>query len=403
MKIGKLIGCIMLVMGTSIGGGILALPIVGIGAGLVPTLLTILFLWAVVLLSGFLFVELTLSFPAHENSFHAIAGKTLGRSGKIVTFISYLFLLYALVAAYISGGGSLLSELLRIGGLSAPGYIYGLLFTVALGSFVIRGVKAVDYLNRIFFSVKVLFLFLTLFLLIPHVNLSQTLIHESHFRYLLAASPIYVCAFGYHILIPTLTNYLHGQSKQIRLVIFLGTFLTMLIYAVWLLDIIGIVSFKQFESFAHNGGSTGEFVAMIMNAAHSRWVDFAINSFANVTITTSFLGVSLSLFDFLADALKRPSHVHGKVIISLLTFLPPLLFALFYPKGFITALGYASLCVSFSLILLPALMVWQLRKKNLGSSYQVFGGYPLLIIISIIAIALILLQVLDQQHLLPIF
>ena len=101
----------MLVMGTSIGGGILALPIVGIGSGFFPTVGLILFLWALVVLSGLLFLELTLSFPAGENNFTSIAYKTFGHGGRIVTFISYLLLLYALVAAYIAGGGSLLSEI----------------------------------------------------------------------------------------------------------------------------------------------------------------------------------------------------------------------------------------------------------------------------------------------------
>ena len=65
MSYGKIIGCIMLVMGTSIGGGILALPMVGIGSGLIPTFGMILFLWALVVLSGLLFLELTHTLLCH--------------------------------------------------------------------------------------------------------------------------------------------------------------------------------------------------------------------------------------------------------------------------------------------------------------------------------------------------
>ena len=89
----------MLVMGTLIGGGVLALPIVGIGSGFIPILCLVLFLWALMIVTGFLFLEVTLSFPTGENSFTSMAYKTLGRGGKIITFISYLLLLYALVAA----------------------------------------------------------------------------------------------------------------------------------------------------------------------------------------------------------------------------------------------------------------------------------------------------------------
>ncbi len=403
MSYGKMIGCIMLVMGTSIGGGILALPMVGIGSGLIPTFGMILFLWALVVLSGLLFLELTLSFPAGENNFTSIATKTLGRGGRIVTFISYLLLLYALVAAYIAGGGSLLSEFFILLNIYISPLYCGLIFLIVLGSFVIHGVKAVDYVNRTFFSFKAVFLILSLFLLAPYIDLSNPLLHESHFRYIWAAAPIYLCAFGYHILIPTLTNYLNHQPKTIRLVIILGTFFTFLIYLFWLFDILGIITIEHFRAFVKNQGSTGEFIAMIMEIVKNKWVSAAINGFANITITTSFLGVSLALYDFLDDALKRPKTLRGKTEISMLCFLPPTLFAIFYPKGFVLALGYAGICVAFSLIMLPALMVWQLRKKKLGSPYRVFGGSLLLFLVFFFGLALILLQILSRWIDLPIF
>ena len=129
----------------------------------------------------------------------------------------------------------------------------------------------------------------------------------------------------------------------------------------------------------------------------------AINGFANITITTSFLGVSLGLFDFLADALQRPNTLRGKFELSALTFLPPILFAIFYPHGFILALGYAAICVAFSHVMLPALIVWQLRKRKIPSPYRVFGGKILLFIVLLAGFLLIILQIMDRWNLLPIF
>ena len=393
----------MLVMGTLIGGGVLALPIVGIGSGFIPTLCLVLFLWALMLVTGFLFLEVTLSFPTGENSFTSMASKTLGRGGKIITFISYLLLLYALVAAYVAGGGSLLSELFLLANIHIPASFTGLIFVVFFGSFVIHGVKAVDYVNRVFFSIKGAFLVLSILLLTPYIDYSKPLLKESHFEYLWAGAPIFLCAFGYHVLIPTLTNYLNRQQKTIRLVIFLGTFLTMVIYLFWLFEILGILSIDDFSRFIKEQGSTGEFISIITNAINNKWVNFAVNGFANITITTSFLGVSLGLSDFLTDALQRPNTLRGKMEISALTFLPPILFAIFYPQGFILALGYAAICVAFSHVMLPALMVWKLRKSKMNSPYRVFGGYPLLVLTFIIGVILILLQILDRWHLLPLF
>jgi len=403
MSLGKIAGSTMLVMGTLIGGGVLALPMVGIGSGFIPILCLVLFLWALMVITGFLFLEAALSFPTNENSFTSMANKTLGRSGKIVTFISYLLLLYALVAAYVAGGGSLLSELFLLANIHISPTYSGLIFVIFFGSFVIHGVKAVDYVNRTFFSVKALFLILSLLLLAPYIDFSQPLLKESNFRYIWAGAPIFLCAFGYHVLIPTLTNYLNGQQKAIRLVIVLGTFLTMVIYLFWLFEILGIISIDKFTHFINSQGSTGEFIAMIMNTVDKKWVNFAINGFANITITTSFLGVSLGLFDFLADALQRPNTLRGKFELSALTFLPPILFAIFYPHGFIMALGYAAICVAFSHVMLPALIVWQLRKRKIPSPYRVFGGKILLFLVLLAGFLLIILQITDRWNLLPAF
>ena len=42
----------------------------------------------------------------------------------------------------------------------------------------------------------------------------------------------------------------------------------------------------------------------IERAVNNPWVNWALNAFSDVALTTSCLGVSLGLFDFLADGLK---------------------------------------------------------------------------------------------------
>ncbi len=398
---GKMIGSIMLVMGTLIGGGVLALPMVDIGAGFFSVFILIVFMWLLMLATGLMFLEVSLSFPEEGLNFTSMAQRTLGRFGQTITFLSYLFLLYALVAAYSSGGGSLLAQLFLLGNVHIPPSVCSFFFVGILGSFVFQGIKAVDLFNRWLFSLKALFFVGSLLLLTPYIDLSSPLIHLSQFRYLWAGAPIFLCSFGYHILIPTLTQYLHRDHKRIRYVLIISTALTMCIYSYWLFELLGIISIDQFDSFLQAKGSTGEFVALISRAIQSRWVHWTINGFANVTITTSFLGVSMGLTDFLSDAFKRSKFVLGKHAILFLTFIPPLLFALFYPQGFVFALGYAAIFVAFSHVMLPALMVWQVRRALSSSTFRVMGGKPLIILVFLIGLALIILQILSPY--LPYF
>lgn len=95
--------------------------------------------------------------------------------------------------------------------------------------------------------------------------------------------------------------------------------------------------------------------------------------FADLALATSFLGVALGLFDYLADLFQRRNSVTYRLQTGAITFLPPLAFALFYPRGFVMALGYAGWRYPF----LPccSLLCWRGRAANSmpgkGTGWQV--------------------------------
>ena len=88
-----------------------------------------------------------------------------------------------------------------------------------------------------------------------------------------------------------------------------------------------------------------------------------------------------------------------------MTFVPPLLFALFYPNGFIFALGFAAIALAVLAVLLPASMVWSWRARDEQAhrpiAYRVFGGKPLIALVFAIGLFIILMQLLGMCHLLP--
>ena len=101
----------------------------------------------------------------------------------------------------------------------------------------------------------------------------------------------------------------------------------------------------------------------------------------------------MGLFDFLADALKKTAVAADRKLLMLLTFVPPTLFALFYPKGFILALEYAAVFVAFSHVMLPAMMVWKVRALQPGSSYRVRGGRELLAVVFLAGAILVIIPI----------
>lgn len=63
--------------------------------------------------------------------------------------------------------------------------------------------------------------------------------------------------------------------------------------------------------------------------------------FSNFAVASSFLGVTLGLFDYLADLFGFDDSAMGRFKTALLTFIPPMIGGLVKPDGFLYAIGYA--------------------------------------------------------------
>ncbi|MGE0198567.1 MAG: aromatic amino acid transport family protein, partial [Simkaniaceae bacterium] len=132
------------------------------------------------------------------------------------------------------------------------------------------------------------------------------------------------------------------------------------------------------------------------------WIALIVGLFSFFALVTSFFGVALSLYDFLADGFRIKKTMKGKTSLLVLMFLPPLLFALFYPSGFVVALGYAGVFVAVLYGILPVLMVWHgryIEKKK--ERFRVVGGKPLLLAMFVGSLAIIFFQIAATQGWLP--
>lgn len=402
MNISKIIGITLIIIGTVIGAGMLALPIMSAKVGLTIATITLIAIWAVMTITGLLTLEVNLAFTEYNNSLGTMAFKTLGISGKVLSWLCTLLLLYALTAAYISGGAALLSNVSELAlHIKTSNWFNALIFVVIMGGMVFWSTKTVDYCNRFFLSFKGLLLIMTFILLLPKVNFVTMMRDSYDNKHLWPMIPIFLCSFGFHPTIPSLSNYIGRKPRELKFAIICGSITALIIYLLWLVVTMGIVPLAGKHSFTSIGDSVGDFIKTIYIIINNKWVTTTINWFANIAMTTSFLGVTLGLFDFLADGFKRSNTRLGRLQTALLTFTPPLVFALFFPEGFILALKYAAFFATILVIILPALMAYSLRKNSkLVSPYQLSGGKYLLIFILTIGTAMLIMQILSGLHIL---
>ena len=390
-------GSAMIITGTSVGAGMLAIPATVAACGFWLASLLLIVVWFVMMLTALLLAEVNLAMPDGTN-FSRMAHITLGKSGQIITWISYLLLLYSLTAAYSAGGGNLIASGLNKIGVDFPNALNSALFILVLGLFVYIGTRAVDHANKTLMLIKFLAFFAFVVAITPSIQ--QTLLNtQTHsFNFVWITFPILITSFGFHHIIPTLRTYVKSDRKTLRKAIIAGSFIPLVIYLIWVLCTLGsipIYGSDGFQSIIQSGNTS----AGIVGSYHSSRIGGFAYLFESVAVTTSFLGVTLGLFDFNRDTyhLQKSTHLN-KVTAFIITFLPPFLFAVFYPKGFIIALGYASIFVAVLLIGLPAAMTWSIRKQQ-GKNHILSKSY--LGFILAIAGFMILLEMLTLLNVLP--
>lgn len=376
----ELLGSILIITGTAVGAGMLALPLATAGISFFWSVVGLVGIWFLTVVSALLMLEVTLAFKAPHNNYHSMTLKTLGRKAEIISWFSLLCLLYALCAAYVTGGASILSNMLSAyAGIALPTWFSAAVFTVFIGGLVFWGTWIVDWVNRGLVFAKFAAFFVGMILLFPTVNFEQLNVESHSAFYLWAAFPLFLTSFGFHPVIPSLAGYNNNNVSVLRKAIIIGSLLSLILYIVWQFAVKGILPLTgeiSFHAIFKDGASVGELMASLSALIDRQQIGFIMMLFSNIALTTSFLGLSLALFDFLEDVVEKGQTRKRRKTVAFFTFVPPLIFAIVYPKGFLIALGYAAIFVAYTCLIQPALMVWKLRSsKELKSPYRVAGGY----------------------------
>lgn len=378
----KLLGGIMLMVGTSIGAGMLALPIATTESGFLPGITSLLIVWAVMTLGAFLILEVNLWFPAGTNLGH-MARYTLGRFGEIVLWLTYCILLYSLMVAYISGGRDIIHALiLQLTPIDFPLWFDALSFTMIIAAIIFCGIRVTDLTNRGLMIIKFITFIALVSIVMPHIELHQLVDHD--IGKMMSGVTIMFTSFGFAIIVPSLREYLDNDVSLLRRVIFIGSLIPLAAYLLWIVLIMGTIprvgEYSLFEIMKADTEVTG-IAQALEHYLSNTWMAATAKIFSSICLVTSLLGVSLSVKDFWTDSLNSSNEDGSQLLMVLITFIPPLLILFVYPKLFLVGLKYAGICCVLLLCVLPVLMAWRGRYHcKLATGYQVCGGRWLLLL-----------------------
>lgn len=379
----RLFGSILLVAGCCIGAGMLGLPVMTAPGGWLPTVVFLIAGWLFMTATGWVLLEVALRFPT-DTSVIQMAKARLKGLGALVAGGCWVFLLYALMIAYVLSTGPLVQTLFS-DWVNIPPAVGALVFCGLLALALVHGARACDLFNRILMIGLILGYVALICMGLPEVNAH----HLTHMDWAAAlpAVPILVISFGFHNLVPTLVYYLERNRRALRLAILIGAGIPLVGYLLWEYVSIGLIPLNAFQDGVVQGFSVTQIMASVIGKPE---ILGAAHLFAFSAITTSFIGTALSMMDFFKESLRVRSTTVNRWAICAMVLVPSILIAWIYPHIFLKALTYAGAYGALVLFgILPALMDLSFRKEVPGTGRHHWLSWSVLLV----SLTLIALQI----------
>lgn len=374
---------IALISGTTVGAGILALPVLAAPSGFIPSTMTLIAAYGIMSSTGILIAESCCNLHLQKKDINtkdsttgiiSITNQVLGGSGSFVSGLVYALNNLVLLTAYIAQAGTILNNIL----LLSEKYIGPLIYGVIMGIFMTFSPNSlIETVNNILFAMLLMVFAALLFLGIGEVNIPNLLYVD--YSMIWGAFPVMLLALVYHNIVPTICQQLDYNRENIIKSIIIGTLIPLLMFISWDGVILGIGIPETIDNVADIASGATEAgppnydpVTVLERGQRVNegfdYTKVAVNTFGMSAITTSFLGFVISSVDFykelLSKYLKNIGN-NGSIIyqsLYVLTIIPPLIIAITDPSVFLNALDYAGTYgVSILFGFLPLIIAYNLR------------------------------------------
>ncbi|WP_323018332.1 aromatic amino acid transporter [Castellaniella sp.] len=399
----SIFGGACIVAGVCVGAGILALPSAGAGAWTGWSILVILLTMIVMTASGWMLLETFRPFPNIRASFHSVTKELLGPVASTINNLAVYFVGAILLYAYTTTAGQILQGMLGLHSKAAA-----TLYVIFFGAFVWWSTRLVDRISTLLVILMVSTFGFSIYGLVTHIDLALLLnqgeLGGSYAKYALMLVPVAVTSFGYHHSVASMRIY-YRDERRAGYAILGGTGIAAVFYVIWLLGVFGNVPRTEFGPIMAAGGEVDTLLSAIGGTASSPLVHTMLTAFSMAAILSSFIGVGLGLFDYMADLLGIEDSRMGRFKTSLVTFLPPLLGSLLVPFGFVFAISYAGAVATIWTCIIPGLLVIKSRRihANHHAGFTCPGGNALAWAVIIFGVLAAIFHLLNMASLLPVY
>lgn len=398
----RVLGSTLIIAGTAVGAGMLAMPLTSAQMGFGMTFSLLFILWALLTYTALLYAEVH-QYDANDAGIATLTERYFGPVGRLFVNFILLFFMYAVLTAYVTGSGdllfSLLPESLALDPVKAR-KIASFLFAVFFGAIVTIGIGLSDITNRFLFSLKVVSFIILLYLLFNKLSFTNLQSSPTNNLLFFSALPIFFMTFGFHICTPTINEYLEGDNRKLKLSAFLGSTGIFIIYIIWQMATHGVLKQSELIAILNQEPNLNGLIHAFEVTTGSKTISEIVRIFSVLALTTSYIGVSLGLSNAVKDLLAHFNLSKNNLMVGAITFIPPIIVGFTYPGIFLSAFAFAGIIFAFIGIILPVVLAYKARKENPNGNH-VFGGNFLLIIALICAVIIMIVGAFPEHLNLP--
>ncbi len=411
MKQHSIFGGACIIASVCVGAGMLGLPTASAGAWTLWATVAIIFTMLMMTLSGWLLLE---SYQAYDirASFSTVTKNLLGKKVNFINNLAVYFVGGILLYAYTTASGDILNGLtsswINLGKYSSR--IWSILFVLVFSSFVWHSTKAVSRISVLLILLMGLTFFFSISGLAVNISWDNLLdtknVTGEYSIYAISLFPIALTSFGYHHSVASMRAY-YGNEQDAKWAIFFGVFIALVLYLLWIFSIFGNLARSEFAPIIENHGNLDVMLSVLGNVIELSMVKHMINAFSIAAVLSSFIGVGLGVFDYLADFFKFDDSHLGRTKSWLVTFFPPLILSLLFPLGFLKAIGYAGAVATIWTCIVPALLVRKIRRlyatKHEKLKFSVRGGNMIIVLLIVFGVNVAIIHFMSMFNLLPQF
>ncbi|XP_030450826.1 uncharacterized protein LOC115672964 isoform X2 [Syzygium oleosum] len=420
-KKGTMAGAVALIVGTSIGSGILALPKKASSAGLFPSSICMILCWAFLLVEALLLVEINVNMWKRKKkmknggedeleviSIRTMAQETLGKWGGGFATVTYVFLGYSSMVAYCSKSGEILFHLINLPA-SFSGFFFATLFALLIS---VGGTPATDKVNQ-WLTASMIGLLLAIEVLAVVLGGWSGFGGSGDWEKVPATIPVMIFSLVYHDAAPVICAYLGGDLKRIRNSVLLGSTIPLLALLIW--DTVAL-------SLLNDANRVSDPLDLLLSV---RWsgVPLMVEAFSLLAIGTSLIGTLLGFSEFFKEQLTNyelqspsvqillePKEVFGvrkwwdrkKISFASVAMVvaPSILVSTTVPDAFSAATDIAGgYCMTMLYGVLPPAMAWAMHQSEECDDTEKDGlsrAKPALVGVGLFACGIVMEQVLQD-------